>query len=332
MDAKGQTTTLDYEPSGRLAEPDGRSGAGHVHLRPRTGGLSERGPTDDDYLAGGDDGAGLRRARDGWSGRSGRSTALAYVVKKAYDDAGFLLGTEYPDGDTVGTTQNPLVYDAAGRLRAIPGIVTEIEYDAAGRPLVRVNANPTRTTWEYTQDRGFLDRIRTTGPAGMIQDLDYEIDPAGLVDFVTSPATDEGWDYFYDDLYRLLRATNLTKPTESQRFDFDDIDRMTFNSRVGEYDYPAVGQPRPHAPKAVAGQAFTYDANGNLEHGGGRSPGWDAENRIAQIGTTNFTYDGTGERIKKVSSEGTSLYPFGDDYEITNGTGHEVRLGRGVGC
>jgi RHS repeat-associated protein len=314
VDAKAQTTTLDYEPSGRLKSRT--SGAGvvtYTYGQSQNVGrlMSITSPEETTELDYDEMGRVVRQKRtiDGF----------AYVVKKEYDDAGFLLGTEYPDHDTVGTKQNPLVYDAAGRLRAIPGIVTEIEYDAAGRPLVRVNANPTKTTWDYTGDRGFLDRIRTTGPAGLIQDLDYDIDPAGLVDFVTSPATDEGWDYFYDDLYRLRMATNLTSPGESQTFDFDDIGRMTFNSRVGEYDYPAVGQPRPHAPTAVAGQAFTYDANGNLEHGGGRSPLWDAENRLVQLGTTHFTYDGTGERIKKVSSEGTSLYPFGDDYEITNG-------------
>ena len=178
VDAKGQTTTLDYEPSGRLASRTSGAGlvtyiygqerAGYQNVGRLTTITSPAETTELDYD---EHGRVVRQKRtiDG----------ARYVVKKAYDDAGFLLGTEYPDGDTVGTTQNPLVYDAAGRLRAIPGIVTEIEYDAAGRPLVRVNANPTRTTWEYTQDRGFLDRIRTTGPAGLIQDLDYEIDPRG---------------------------------------------------------------------------------------------------------------------------------------------------------
>jgi RHS repeat-associated protein len=35
--------------------------------------------------------------------------------------------------------------------------------------------------------------------------------------------------------------------------------------------------------------------------------------------TTSFLYDGFGERLKKTGAAGTSLYPFGDDYEITNG-------------
>jgi YD repeat-containing protein len=69
----------------------------------------------------------------------------------------------------------------------------------------------------------------------------------------------------------------------------------------------------------VNGTPLVYDANGNLTSGGGRMPVWDAENRITQIGTTQFTYDSFGERLKKTSAGGTSLYPLGDDYEVTNG-------------
>ena len=51
---------------------------------------------------------------------------------------------------------------------------------------------------------------------------------------------------------------------------------------------------------------------------------WNAENRLstAVVGstTTTFTYDSFGERLKKVSGSNTSIYPFGDDYEVTNGT------------
>jgi RHS repeat-associated protein len=69
----------------------------------------------------------------------------------------------------------------------------------------------------------------------------------------------------------------------------------------------------------VNGAPYSYDANGNVLSGGGRTPAWDAENRITSIGATQFSYDAFGERIKKVSASGTSLYPFGDDYEITSG-------------
>ncbi len=242
--------------------------------------------------------------------------SVVYTVQKAYDGvSGYLRSTTYPDGDMVG----PLEYDEAGRLRLIPGIVTNLLYDATGRPTERMNANQTVTTWTYTPERRFLSRIRTTQGATTIQDLGYTPDAVGIVQQVTSPVAGEGWTYGYDDLYRLTTATNTTDPVATQSFQYDAIGRITYNSRVGTYTYPSVGQSRPYAPLTVNGGSLTYDSNGNLTSGQGRTPIWDAENRITQIGGTQFTYDGFGERLKKVSSQGTSLYPFGDDYEVANG-------------
>jgi YD repeat-containing protein len=197
-----------------------------------------------------------------------------------------------------------------------------VTYDAAGRPLEQTNANGTVTTRSYVPQRGVLERLVTTSPAvaGPVQDLRYSYDDdLPLVTSVLGVAEGESWSYGYDDSYRLTSSSNLTNPAESQAFTYDSLGRIRSNSRVGVYDYPAGGQPRPHAPISVNGSPYSYHPNGNLHTGGGRSPGWDAENRLKTLGTATFDYDGFGERIKKVSPQGTSLYPFGDDYEITNG-------------
>jgi len=310
-DAKAQQTTLHYDPIGRIDSRTSPAGTVTYAYGERTG-YSNLGrlttvtsPADVlrmDYDA-------LGRAVRQWRMLDG----VDYIAQKTYDAGGYLVSTTYPDSDVVG----PLGYDEAGRLTSITGIVTQVTYDASGRPLHKANANGLSTDWTYTPDRGFLQRIQTTSG---IQDLTYDPDPVGLVRGVTSPVAGEGWTYDYDDFYHLTSATNGTSPADSQTFSYDEIDRMNYNSRVGTYTYPQAPQPRPHAPASVNGSQYTYDANGNLFSGGGRTPVWDAENRIAQIGTTQFTYDGVGERLKKTSPGGTSLFPFGDDYEITNGT------------
>ncbi len=126
-----------------------------------------------------------------------------------------------------------------------------------------------------------------------------------------------------DDGYRLTSATNLTQPSESQSFTYDAINRITTSSRYGAYSYPPAGDPRPHAPTAVNGTPLSYDLNGNTLTAGSRSLGWNADNLVVHVTlgtlTTSFAYDGLGERVKKSSPAGESLYPFGDDYEITNG-------------
>ena len=80
----------------------------------------------------------------------------------------------------------------------------------------------------------------------MVQNLDYDVDPVGMVEQVTSPVTNEAWSYIYDDLYRVTTATNLTTPANSQTWTYDEIGRILSNSRVGTYTYPSVGQARPH--------------------------------------------------------------------------------------
>jgi len=234
---------------------------------------------------------------------------VTYVAQKQYGTGGFLQSIIYPDGDNVG----PMAYDAAGRLNFIPGIVTSVAYDAAGQPTVEANANGTTTTKTYTA-RGFLTTISTTGPSGTIQNLGYTPDSAGMLTQVTSPFTNESWSYSYDDLHRLTAATG----SQNQTFQYDEIGRITYNSLVGTYAY---GTSRPHAPSAVAGNAMTYDANGYLLTGQGRTITWNSRYLASQINQTAITYDAFGDRVKKQTGASTTIYPMAnDDYEIANGT------------
>ena len=128
-------------------------------------------------------------------------------------------------------------------------------------PLQRTNANNTQTTCGYTPDRGFLDTIYTSSPS-VVQNLDYDVDPVGMVEQVTSPVTNEAWSYIYDDLYRVTTATNLTTPANSQTWTYHEIGRILSNSSVRTYTYPSVGQARPHALGDVNGVNYAYDTNG----------------------------------------------------------------------
>jgi RHS repeat-associated protein len=316
-DAKTQQTTFTYDNAGRPATKVNAAGtvttswsqarAGSFNTGQVTTVTSPAATLTSDYDA-------LGRAVNQVRTLDGQN----YSAQRRYDAASHLTGITYPDGDTVGTTVDPLTYDAAGRLKTIPGIVSEILYNAVGAATNQTNVNGTVTARAYSPERGFLTDITTT-EAGTIQELGYVIDAAGMASQVTSPLPDEQFTYTYDDLHRL---TDAASPTQSQSFTYEaQTGNITYNSRVGAYSYPSAGSSRPHAPTSVAGSpTFTYDNNGNLESGNGRAIQWTADNLPSQVGTTQFTYDGIGERVKKTSSGSSSLYPFGDDYEITNGT------------
>src|SRR5262249_4503757 len=152
-----------------------------------------------------------------------------------------------------------------------------------------------------------------------IQDLAYSPDAAGLVTQTTSPFADESWTYGYDDLHRLTSATTQPNGQNSQTFAYDIVGNVTNNSLIGSYSYPAPGSARPHAPSALGADPFSYDPNGNLTAGRGRTIQWNADNLPSAINATQMTYDGLGERLKKATGSATSLYPLGHDDEITKG-------------
>jgi RHS repeat-associated protein len=323
-DAKSQQTTFLYDGAGRLLTKTNSAGVVTIqHSEVRAGYFNIGHVTSVATTAGG---LSLDYDAAGRTVRQGRLLdGILYIAYRRYDSAGRLRGITYPDNDTIGTEANPLLYDAAGRLYAIPGILTEILYDGAGRPTSQKAADNAQTVTTKTySSRGALTDIATAN--GAIQNLHYQLDPAGLVDWVTSSVANEGWDYSYDELHRMWSAQSFGDPNQSQTFEYDSIGRITSSFKGGLYTiytYPPVGLPHPHAPATVAGGQYNYDGNGNLSSGGDRTFQWNADNLVTQVtkagAITTFTYDGLGERVKKTSAGSASLYPMGDDYEITTG-------------
>src|SRR5581483_3422653 len=84
---------------------------------------------------------------------------------------------------------------------------------------------------------------------------------------------------------------------------------------------------RPHAVSSISGAinaTYTYDANGNLTSGGGRSIVWTPFNKpytLTQGGqTTTINYDADFNRLRKITSTSTTIY-VGKLYEkVTSGT------------
>src|SRR5688572_1008029 len=103
--------------------------------------------------------------------------------------------------------------------------------------------NSTTTQRAFSPERGFLTEIMTTTGFGLgtpIQNLAYHPDESGALRAVTSPFDRETWNYEYDEGHRLTSAVSPTPPV-SQTFQYDAIDRMTYNTRFGIYTYPSMG-------------------------------------------------------------------------------------------
>ncbi|MBX3339700.1 MAG: VCBS repeat-containing protein [Nitrospira sp.] len=121
----------------------------------------------------------------------------------------------------------------------------------------------------------------------------------------------------YDGLDRLTLANGpygTNGATASLTYTYDELGNLTFNSQVGTYAYPASGSTsvRPHAVITAGSNSYSYDANGNLTTGAGRSLTYNLENKPLTIvisgQTTTFVYDGDGGRVKKIAGTTTTRY------------------------
>jgi YD repeat-containing protein len=203
-------------------------------------------------------------------------------------------------------------YDAFGRLKSIPDMITSQTYEADGQTRSIAYANGVTTNFAYSPTRRWLMEIAPVFASGSpVFFSKYTRDLTGRIATITGQAGGfNTWAYAYDDLGRLTTATNAGDATQSETFTYAANDNLLSRSRnpLGAlapagvapyvYTYPAGSGLRPHTPTSVAGRAFAYDANGNLTNDQAKQLTWDSANRLASVSrggkTTSFTYGPDG--------------------------------------
>jgi YD repeat-containing protein len=111
-----------------------------------------------------------------------------------------------------------------------------------------------------------------------------------------------------DSLYRLTGAQYSTG--ESFAYTYDAVGNrlsLTTGEGVVNYEYDAANRLT-----SVNGQAYAWDANGNLLDDGLRSYTYDHADRLTQVAngalTTEFAYNGAGDRVAKTVDGVTTDY------------------------
>ncbi|MEW6221663.1 MAG: hypothetical protein AB1634_19320, partial [Thermodesulfobacteriota bacterium] len=241
---------------------------------------------------------------------------ICKTVGTEYDAIGRARFITYPDGERV---EN--VYDANGNLQSVSGYATNLLWDARGQLTDADFANGTATSYGYDGTRRWLETAEVTDATGLrVYQATYHYDDAGRVtdlDSLTHPGLNQ--TLVYDDLNRLTSVEVNGLPSQDQSFGYDPLGNFTTNSREGSYTYDPA---HPHAVKTAGGATYTYDANGNMLTGNGRTLTWDAVNRLSSVTmtgqTTRFWYDHQGRRVEKSGPAGTSKY-FGRLVEVDDG-------------
>ena len=323
-DAKGQTVSFVYDDLGRLTTKTRSDGELTEYFYDEAGyGVSKGRLTRVVYP----NGTGSEKH---YYDIMGRETSVercvegtCYTIGQDYDDAGRTKHIIYPDNEVL--TYN---YDENGRLHdlssdkegLLTSFVDEMIWTSDGLLDEMTFGNRTRSDFTYDPARRWLKKAEIYGPLlpgpgeVLMYDADYTYSNSALVNSVSSTTdTLMNTTYGYDDLKRLISVSG----SQEQVFDYDSIGNRVY---ANHESHPVTG---------IISTDFVYDDNGNMvrdgEEGvaGTRLFTWDVENRLTSVEkngqVSTFLYGPSGNRIKKASPSGTSLY-FGKLVEEVNGS------------
>ncbi|MHB1186400.1 RHS repeat domain-containing protein [Thiobacillus sp.] len=336
-DAKTQVTTITYDKLGRMTkrtEPGLTSdwiydtaikGKGKLHQAKTSAGYIRTHSYD----------ALGRPSQTQTNLGSGNSLLTSSAT---YDTAGRAATSTYPSGLVVKQGYNALGYLAEVRNNSTNALYWRADQmDAEGHVTKETYGNGVVTERGYRAENGRLENITGYLGANQIQGHAYVYDTIGNVTIVADgPASQLEIRGGYDNLNRLTQVeTYLNGVASTENIAYNALGNITSKTSVGTYAY---GDPlHKHAVTAVTGgpvnNSYTYDANGDLTSGAGRSIAWTAWNMPASISsggqTQSWLYGPEHSRYKFTAPGRTTWYlnpsvHTGGHYERTQYTSGTV--------
>jgi len=137
----------------------------------------------------------------------------------------------------------------------------------------------------------------------------------------------------YDDLHRVTGYSyyqGAASRLMAETYVYDDVGNLTENGDTfGALTYTYNNANHAHAVSSIGNDTFSYDVNGNMTVGRGRTLSYGPSNRLTKVDLDNnmdveYTYGGLGERLSKkvTSSDGstsTTTFFMGNYLEIKDG-------------
>lgn len=325
IDARGMEVIYRYDKANRLLTEEFD---GSVRVRNHYGGdLAAAWPNMENSLgrlAWIEDEAGREffsyDARGNQTVRVREAGGKIFVNRMGYDGMDRLTALTYPDMFTV-----DYHYNSMNLLEAVPGFISNIDYNASGLKTAFEYTNGISSYYSYDQ-RQRLSGLQTINRSSILQHLSYNYDGVGNITVigdsrVSKTPEDRSRTFQYDDLYRLTWAV---APDWTRSYQYSSIGNMIFKTDAGVMTY-GEGTAGPHAVTSVAGAELTYgyDLNGNIS---GKTPGFayefDHRDRMIEVNRTedsaeiSYSYDAGGNRrTKRVTVGGdTAETIYADQY------------------
>lgn len=254
-----------------------------------------------------------------------RAETLSYE----YDRLGREVAVTHTDGRRIERELGP-----NGWVRAIPGILDEVAYDARGLPIRLRYANGVVTEVDYTPGPGHVRSQRSTGPAGQVlHRMTYERDGLGLLTR-SDDATPEGVgvrEYAYDPSRQLREVIGDGAPTLTYTYDHQ-YNLAGFGDTGAALHHDDAARPYRLTGLTPAGgspESFGYDANGNMSSRGTRTFTYDYKHALTRFEdgsglVADYGYDPFGLRVSKTIDDGqgnvSHTFFLGDEAEVHDGT------------
>jgi RHS repeat-associated protein len=337
-DAKGQSTTLSYDLLGRPAR---RNEADLDSLWKYDTATNGVGKLTDACAASTCSTANYERSYVyDTLGRETRQAlniaGTSYHYDITYNSDGRVATLSYPSGFVAQYDYTSLGYLADIKDHSTGAAIWTANSADAELHLTQATAgNNVVTDNSFDANTGRLLNICATTSAGSctgnVANLSYDWDTIG--NLTDRADTYEGYteEFCYDNLNRLVNYAIASTCTSSgdKTVAYDSLGDIASKSDVGTYTYPTSGSGsvRPHAVSSIAGTVngvvnptFTYDANGNMTAGDGRTVTYTSFNMAASVseGTTTlgFVYDSEHRRYEQclggcTSPTTTTTYLYG---------------------
>lgn len=328
-DANGDKLTMRYDELGRL-EYRWVNGTEQAHFEydNRSNGIG---------MLGKETGQGIEKlySYDGLTRPSSVTTTIgdkSYTSSTSYDgNYGRVKAYTYASGITVGYD-----YDDFGYQTKVYNAKSGYEYQKVEQrdALLNIteaykNANSLRETRVYSEATGQLRNIYTHTSSGehLKHNLGYTYGSFGNLSKQEqwSPSGISSESYGYDKLHRLINSSRsgFASDQASVTYEYDAVGNITHKSDYAN-SYSYTGSGGPNAVSSITkldGSVvnFTYDANGNMRTGDGKTITYNAFNKPVTINvggvTSAFNYGADLARYKQVKGTETTIY-IGKEVDI----------------
>lgn len=198
----------------------------------------------------------------------------------------------------------------------------------AGSDAKFTNAVATGTYLTYTLNSTGRDWINLDAPTVLClrswhDSADVELDTYGtsggghsVVRFHSDGSNGPVLEVTYVEL---IPGSNPGSQATERSFAYDKLGNITgfqigtSSTSTYTYSHDTAGHyENPHAVSSIAGQALTYDTNGNVLSDGTRTLVWNYKNQLTEAGvggaTTTYGYDHSGRRVRKTTEASDHLF------------------------